>query len=260
MSAELIAYTEHLADTCLVMGHRLSEWTGHGPMLEQDIAISNIALDMIGQARNFYQYAAKKINEENRQDDDSKVTEDSLAYFRNDREYRNLLMVETHNGDWGKTIMKLFLLSSYHYLLFEKLASSGDDSVAAIAAKSLKEVKYHRRWSGEWVVRLGDGTLESRNRMQNSLEELWPYTSEFFEVSNYEKKCIDAGIGTDPLLFKDNWEEYVASIFSEATLQFSSGETGYHKTGGKKGLHTEELGFLLAEMQYMQRAYPGCEW
>jgi ring-1,2-phenylacetyl-CoA epoxidase subunit PaaC len=170
MENNLFTYTLHLADNSLIMGHRLSEWTGHGPMLEQDIAISNIALDLIGQSRNFYQYAA--ILKEN------SATEDSLAYLRDAREFKNLLITEIPNGDWAKTIMKLFLFSTCQFYFYQNLIDSTDKQLAAIAEKSLKEVTYHVRWSSEWVTRLGDGTDESNKRIKSALEKVWPFTGE----------------------------------------------------------------------------------
>lgn len=230
-------YILHLADSSLIMGHRLSEWAGHGPGLEQDIAISNIALDLIGQSRNFYQYAAILSGKG--------VTEDSLAYLRDSTEFKNFLITELPRGDWGYSILKLFFFSNYQLGLYEKLSSSGDEQVTAIAVKSLKEVKYHVRWSSEWVLRLGDGTDESHQRIQDSLNELWSYTGEFFEDADY----VD---------LKTNWTKRVTDILDEATLHIPSSD--HMHTGGRTGVHTKYLSVLLDEMQYLQRAYPGCEW
>jgi ring-1,2-phenylacetyl-CoA epoxidase subunit PaaC len=250
MPEYLLDYTLHLADNSLIMGHRLSEWTGHGPVLEQDIAISNIALDLIGQSRNFYQYAAQIKGGE--------TTEDDLAYLRNEREFKNVLLAELPNGDWAKTIFKLFFFSSYQYFLYQKLINSSDKQLSAIAEKSLKEVTYHVRWSSEWLIRLGDGTEESNKRIKKALEELWSYTGEMFIAVDYENEAINNNVGVDVSSLKDNWNNKVIEVLQEATL--SVPENTWNHTGGKTGLHTEHLGFILAEMQYLQRTYPGCEW
>ena len=252
MENNLFNYALHLADNSLIMGHRLSEWTGHGPMLEQDIAISNIALDLIGQARNFYQYAATIKGDT--------TTEDTLAYLRDAREFKNLLITEIPNGDWAQTILKLFFFSTYQFYLYQKLKESSDYQLAAIAEKSLKEVTYHLRWSSEWVVRLGDGTDESHRRMETALEELWPYTGEMFEASSYENLLIENRISVDVSEIKNEWETKIAAILREATLSNPGGENVWMQKGGKSGFHSEQLGYILAEMQFLQRAYPGCEW
>ena len=254
---QLINYTLHLADDALILGHRNSEWCGHGPVLEQDIAITNISLDLIGQARNFYQYAAQLINQSTNQAVNF-ATEDSLAYFRDNREFKNCLLVEQPNGDWAKTILRQFLFSSYQYYLYQELQNSKDEQLAAIAEKSLKEVTYHLRWSSEWVIRLGDGTDESHQRMLKATDELWMYTGELFIVPDYELLIGGGGIGVDVSLLKTKWEEKVKEIFTEAALSYP--DRVFMQTGGKEGKHTEYLGFILAELQFMQRAYPGCEW
>ena len=246
----LFDYTLHLADSSLIMGHRLSEWTGHGPTIEQDIALSNIALDLIGQSRNFYQYAAAlKQNE----------TEDTLAYLRDAREFKNLLIAETSNGDWAKTITKLFLFSTYQYYLYQQLIVSEDKQLSAIAEKSLKEVTYHIRWSGDWVIRLGDGTEESNLRMKKAIENTWPLTGEMFEPAAYENLLLENRIGVDVSNLKNDWLKKIQSVFDEATLPVP-GNNIWMQRGGKEGIHSEGLGYLLAEMQFLQRAYPGCEW
>ena len=267
------AYLLHLADNALVLGQRNAEWCGHGPVLEQDIAITNISLDLIGQARNFYQYAASLINQLQREEsmikgsaDDqpvpAEVTEDTLAYFRTEREFRNCLLVELPNGDWAQTILRQFFFSLYQYLLYSELqkreSGTENEQLSAITAKALKEVTYHLRWSSEWVIRLGDGTEESHNRMQIALDQLWPYTGEFFIPAEFEKQANKAGVGIDPALLKDHWEERVRNVLSEATIPYPAGK--WMQTGGKQGMHTEHLGYILAEMQYLQRTYPGNEW
>jgi ring-1,2-phenylacetyl-CoA epoxidase subunit PaaC len=248
----LIDFTLHLADSSLIMGHRLSEWTGHGPMLEQDIAISNIALDLIGQSRNFYQYAAKLNG--------GASTEDSLAYLRDAREFKNCLIAELPNGDWAKTILKLFFISTRQLYYFQNLIHSLDKDLAAIAEKSLKEVTYHVRWSSEWVIRLGDGTEESSKRIQFAIEEVWPYTGEMFEPSEYERACFENRVGVDVSEIKNDWDRKIIEIFKEATIPYPGEKNTWMHSGGKNGIHTEHLGYILAEMQFLQRAYPGCEW
>lgn len=248
-------YPLHLADNSLIMGHRLSEWTGHGPSLEQDIAITNIALDLIGQARNFYQYAATIASSEA----EKIITEDDLAYLRDAGEFRNLLITELPNGDWGKTILKIFFFSGWQFFCYQRLMNSADSQLAAIAEKSIKEVTYHVRWSSEWVIRLGDGTEESHQRMEKALEELWPYTGEMFETTGYENEAVEDRTGINVSELKNDWLNKIKSVFKEATLSFPD-ENSWMHSGGKTGSHTEHLGYLLAEMQFLQRAYPGCEW
>ncbi len=252
MSNELFNYTLHLADNSLIMGHRLSEWTGHGPMLEQDIAISNIALDLIGQSRNFYQYAATLK--------DDSVTEDSLAYLRDVREFKNLLITEIPNGDWAKTVMKLFLFSTYQFYLFQQLINSSDKQLAAIAEKSLKEVTYHVRWSGEWIIRLGDGTEESNKRIKAALEEVWSFTGEMSEPAEYENLLLNNQVSVNVSGLRNDWNTKIKLVLEEATLTYPDNNNTWMQTGGKNGSHSEHLGYILAEMQYLQRAYPGCEW
>jgi ring-1,2-phenylacetyl-CoA epoxidase subunit PaaC len=249
MSA-LIDYTLHLGDNSLILGQRNAEWCGHGPVLEQDIAITNISLDLIGQARNFYQYAASLMGDG--------ATEDTLAYLRKEREFKNLLLVEQPNVDWAQTILRQFFFSQYQSLLFQQLQNSKDEQLAAIAEKSLKEVTYHLRWSSEWVVRLGDGTEESNKRIGKAIEELWRYTGEMFEAADYESRAGSKGFGVNVSKLKEQWLNNVKEIFTEATLSIP--EKVFMQTGGKEGKHTEYLGYILTELQYMQRAYPGCEW
>jgi ring-1,2-phenylacetyl-CoA epoxidase subunit PaaC len=245
-----IEYALHLADNALILGHRNSEWTGHGPILEQDIALSNIALDLIGQARYLYQYAARLIG--------SDTTEDKLAYGRDSWDFRNCLLVEQDNGDWGKTVLRQFLFSAWQYYFFERMQRGQDRELAAIAAKSLKEVTYHLRWSSEWVIRLGDGTEESHARMERALDQLWKFTGELFVPADYERALSAGGVAVDPAPLGLLWRGRVEEVFAEA--QLSLPDAGWMQKGGKEGRHTEHLGYLLAEMQFLQRAYPGCEW
>lgn len=244
MNNTMINYLLHLADTTLILAQRNAEWCGHGPILEQDIAITNISLDLLGQSRNFYQYAAQVIGD---------TDEDKLAYLRTEREFKNLLLVELPNGDWGQTILRQYLFSQYQYLLFEQLQNNKDEQLAAITTKALKEIKYHVRWSSEWVIRLGDGTEESHNRMLQAIENLWPYTGELFLPADYE-----AATAIDFAQLKNNWAAAVKNIFDEATLPVP--ENSFAQQGGKTGLHTEHLGFILTELQYLQRTYPNSKW
>jgi ring-1,2-phenylacetyl-CoA epoxidase subunit PaaC len=277
MTNDTINYTLHLADNALILAQRNSEWCGHGPVLEQDIAITNISLDLIGQARSLYQYAAELINVKgayspstgelvptSREGQEAEVNEDSLAYLRDGREFKNCLLAEQPNGDWAQTILRQFFFSTYQFFLYQRLQQLGDATLAAIAEKSLKEVTYHVRWSSEWVIRLGDGTEESHNRLLNALDELWMFTGELFMPAGYELAAAQAGIGVDASVLRPEWEQRVNEIFAEATLNTSStaggGEGTWMQSGGKEGIHSEHMGFILAEMQSMQRAYPGCEW
>jgi len=236
----------HIADTALILGQRNAAWCAHGPILEQDIAITNITLDLIGQARNFYQYAALLINEAENKNE----TEDSLAFLRNERDFKNLLICELPNGDWAQTILRQFFFSTFQQLMYQEMIKSSDSQIAAIAAKSIKETNYHVKWSSEWVIRLGDGTDESNQRMKNAIEYLWQYTGEFFIAAEYE--IIDVAA------LKNEWLEKVKSVFDEATLAMP--ENTFMQTGGKTGVHTEHLGFILPEMQSLQRNFPGAEW
>jgi ring-1,2-phenylacetyl-CoA epoxidase subunit PaaC len=258
MDNSLINYILHLADTTLILAQRNTEWCGHGPVLEQDIAITNISLDLIGQSRNFYQYAALLINQATNDPINGVTDEDQLAYLRKEREFKNLLLVEQPNGDWGQTILRQYLFSQYQYLLFEQLQNSNNEQLAAITAKALKEIKYHLRWSSEWVIRLGDGTDESHSRLLKAIDELWRYTGEMFINAPYEVKGIAEDFGYDNSLLKADWLQKVKVVFEEATLPIP--EKVFMQTGGKDGTHTEHLGYILAELQYVQRAYPNSTW
>lgn len=268
MNTHLIDYSLHLADNSLILGQRNSEWCGHGPVLEQDIAITNISLDLIGQARNFYQYAAHLINSQTELSESETppsggrgASEDSLAYLRKEGEFKNCLLVEQPKGDWAQTILRQFFFSQYQYLLFQQLQNSRDNQLAAIAEKSLKEVTYHLRWSSEWVIRLGDGTDESHHRMTKAIDELWKYTGEMFEAVSYELRAASEGFGVDVSKLKEPWQKKVNDIFNEASLIPPSGGWGaLMQKGGKEGEHSDHLGNILTELQYMQRTYPGCEW
>jgi ring-1,2-phenylacetyl-CoA epoxidase subunit PaaC len=243
-------YVLQLADNALVLGHRQSEWCGHGPVLEQDIAITNLSLDLIGQARSLYQYAAEQAGDG--------ATEDSLAYLRDTREFRNFLLLELPNGDWGRTVLRTFFFSQYQQLSYAAMEKCRDLQLAAIAAKAVKEVDYHLRWSREWVIRLGDGTEESHERMLRALDGIWGYTGEFFLPDDVELDMIRQGVAPDTAALHPHWLDAVKATLDEASLAFP-GETYMH-SGGREGRHTEHLGYILADMQFLQRAYPGCAW
>jgi ring-1,2-phenylacetyl-CoA epoxidase subunit PaaC len=246
----LVEYLLRLGDTSLVLGHRLSEWCGHGPALEEDIALTNIALDLVGQARLFLGYAGE-VEGEGRGEDD-------LAYLRDVLDYRNLLLVERPNGDFAHTMARQFLFDAFNVELMAGLARSRDERLAAIAAKALKEVTYHVRHSSEWVIRLGDGTGESRARMEAALDDLWAYTGEMFAMDDVDEAMVAAGIGVDLAALKPDWDRRVDGVLAEATLARPA--DGWMQSGGKRGRHGEHLGYLLAEMQFLQRAYPGATW
>ena len=262
LTSQPINYTLHLADNSLILGHRNSEWCGHGPVLEQDIAITNISLDLIGQARNFYQYAAELINQNHNQSINQStsqlITEDTLAYLRDARDFKNCLLVEQPKGDWGTTILRQFFFSVYQHLLYCRLQNNNDAQLAAIAEKALKEVTYHIRWSSEWVIRLGDGTEESNSRMIKAIDDLWMFTGELFCPATYEQEAAANGFGVDVASLKDDWMQKIKTVFEEATLPIP--KNVWMQSGGKEGRHTEYLGYILAEMQFLQRAYPNCEW
>jgi ring-1,2-phenylacetyl-CoA epoxidase subunit PaaC len=246
----LFTYTLRLADDALVLGHRLSEWCGHAAVLEEDLALGNMALDLIGQARSLYAYAGAV---EGRGRD-----EDALAYRRDAGEYRNILLVEQPNGDFAVTILRQLLYTTFAHPFFEALTSSKDATLAAIAAKSVKEVAYHARHAGEWTIRLGDGTQESHRRAQDALDELWPYTSEMFESDDVERALIEMGVAVDRAAIRPQWQRTLDPIFAEANLQPPAGE--WMQSGGRAGRHSEHLGHILAELQFLQRAYPDARW
>ena len=250
MNNDLIKYIYGIADNSLILGQRLGELCGHGPSLETDIAMTNISLDLFGQVRSYYQYAAKIIGNE--------ATEDTIAFLRKEREYKNVLLVEQPNRDFAYAIARQFLFDIYHLLLLNKLQNSQDETLAAIAKKSIKEVSYHTRFSSDWIKRLGDGTTESHERIQIAINDLWIYTDELFHVTDADKAMIAEGIGVDVTLLKESFYKKVSEILEEATLETPT--ITYFQKGGKQGIHTEHLGYLLAEMQYMQLAYPNMNW
>jgi ring-1,2-phenylacetyl-CoA epoxidase subunit PaaC len=246
----LLTFLLRLADDHLVLGHRLSEWCGHAPMLEEDLAMPNIALDLIGQARALYQYAAE-VEGQGRSEDD-------LAYLRQERDYLNCLLTERPNGDFAHTMLRLFWFAAFMHPFWQGMERGSDPALAAIAAKAVKEVAYHIRHTGEWVIRLGDGTEESARRMRAAIDALAPYLDELFESDASTKAVAGAGVAPDPGSLRAEFDRTVGRVFAEAMLELP--EAAWPQSGGRKGRHTEAMGYLLADLQYMQRAYPGAVW
>ena len=246
----VVPYLLRLGDDRLVLGHRLSEWCGHGPILEEDIAITNMALDLIGEAALFLKLAG----EEEGQGRD----EDALAYFRDAIDYRNTLLVELPKGDFAFTIVRQFLFSVYSSLQMEALQRSKLEALSGIAAKALKESRYHVRHSAQWVITLGDGTDESHERAQRAVDELWRYTGELFMADEVDRDAAAAGIGIDPSVLAEPWQAQVGEVFLRAGLSVPKNE--YMQQGGRVGRHTEHLGHMLAEMQIVARSHPGAKW
>ena len=250
MNNNLIQYIYGIADNSLILGQRLGELCGHGPSLETDIAMTNISLDLFGQVRSYFQYAAKLQGED--------VTEDTIAFLRKEREYKNVLLVEQPNGDFAYSITRQFLFDNFHLLLLNELQNSKDEMLAAIAKKSSKEVSYHVRFSTDWIKRLGDGTEESHNKIQTAINDLWIYTDELFHVTDADQEMITEGIGVDVRLLKEPFYKKIKEVLEEATLE--TPDMKYFQKGGKQGIHSEHMGFLLAQMQFMQLAYPNMNW
>lgn len=247
----LFEYLLRKADDSLILGHRLSEWCGHGPILEEDIALTNLSLDLIGQATELYKYAAE-VEGKGR-------TEDDLAFLRIERDYKNVLLVEQTNGDFGKTIARQFFFDQFENLLYRELANnSTDEHLKAIANKSTLEIRYHVRHAAEWMIRLGDGTEESHNRVQESVNELARYIDELFYQDEVDQVLIKEGVIPDVSKLRAEYDKNIEAILTEATLSLP--EEIWPIDGGRKGVHSEHLGYLLAELQYMQRAYPGLNW
>jgi ring-1,2-phenylacetyl-CoA epoxidase subunit PaaC len=246
----LVLYILRRADDALILGHRLSEWCGHAPMMEEDMALANMGLDLLGQARELYSYAAKVEGKGN--------DEDKFAYLRDVRQYRNLLLLEQPNGDFARTIARQFFYAAFADLYWRAMMKSGDPALAAIAAKSEKESAYHLRHSSEWVVRLGDGTEESHTRAQTAIDDLWAYTGEMFAVDDAERALIDAGTAIDPAALHGQWLKTVSDVMDEATLALPKSD--WMQQGGRSGQHSEHLGHLLSELQSMQRTFPGATW
>jgi ring-1,2-phenylacetyl-CoA epoxidase subunit PaaC len=246
----LLKYCLTLGDNALIQSYRLSEWCSNAPILEEDLALTNFALDMIGRAQALLAYAGT-VEGKGRTDDD-------LAYRRGERSYQNKLIAELPNGDFAYTMARLLLTSTCEFYFFTQLKNSSDSTLAAIAAKTLKEVKYHMAHATDWVLRMGDGTGESHARIQKAIDHLWPYTGEMFETNEAEAILGNNNIAVDNALIKKQWKEYVEVVLAEATLSIPT--TEYMQTGSDKGIHTEYLGHILSEMQYLQRAYPEATW
>ena len=246
----LYNYTLRLADNSLILAQRIAEWTGHGPFLEEDLALTNISLDILGQARSIYEYAAQ-LEGKGRSEDD-------LAFLRGERNFYNTLLVEQPNGDYAKTIARQFFADVFDFHFYTALSKSKDETLAAIAAKSLKEITYHVRHSKSWMLRFGNGTEESHQRLQDAVNELWRFTGELFEMNEVDEMLLKAGIAVDLNAVKTLWDKQVSETLKEATI--TTPLVAFMQTGSRKGKHTEHLGFILAEMQYMQRAIPGAKW
>ena len=248
--SELYTYCLRLGDDALILGHRLSELCSKAPFLEEDLALTNISLDLIGRAQAFLKYASEVSDKFN--------TEDDIAYRRPENEYYNHLITEQPNVDFAHTIVRQFFISAFEYHFFEALTKSKDQTLAAIAYKTVKEVHYHMEHAADWVVRLGDGTEESNKRMQIAIVDLWMYTGEFFEMDYVDDILLSAGIAVDKSLIKEKWMMQITQTLEEATLKLPI--YTYMQTGSRKGIHTEYLGHILSEMQYLQRAYPNATW
>ncbi|TQV66725.1 phenylacetate-CoA oxygenase subunit PaaC [Exilibacterium tricleocarpae] len=246
----IVEYATRLGDDALILGHRLSEWCSNGPFLEEDIATINTSLDYIGRARMFLSYAAEL--------EGAGRTEDDLAYTRDCRDFKNLLINELPRGDFAFTTVRQFLVDAFNLFFFEALVGSTDTQLAAIAAKSVKESRYHLRRSRDWMLRLGDGTEESHRRTQTALDDLWGYTDELFHMDPLESELLDTGVAVDRAAVRLRWEPLVTELIDAATLQLPQPYT--LPGGGRQGVHTEHLGHLLAELQFVQRAYPGLQW
>lgn len=246
----LYDYILEVADNCLILGQRLGELCGHGPTLETDIACTNISLDLIGQTRSYYQYASSLT--------DGKKSEDDIAFLRLEKDYRNVLLVEQPNTHFGHVVARQYLFDVYHFAFLSKLSNSSDPGLKAIALKGIKEVSYHKRFSGDWVKRLGDGTDESKLKMQEAIDHMWPYVAELFDMTKAAQALLEANISVDVADLKQPYMEEVADLLAVAQLQLP--DNPYAKKGGKQGRHTEHMGYLLAELQYMQRTYPNMSW
>ncbi len=243
-------YTLRVADDCLVLSHRLAQWSSWAPTLEDDVALTNIALDLLGQARAMYARTAEL--------DGTGRSEDDYAFMRDEREYVNCLLVEQENGDFATTMVRQLLCSAYQLAQWRALTASTDEQVAAVAARAVKESTYHRDHATDWTLRLGDGTDESHRRMETALATLWPFTDELFESDAVTRDVADAGVGPDPAALRPEWEAYVHRVLKDATLVVP--ETSWKPIGGRQGLHTEPFGYMLAEMQHLHRSFPGVTW
>ncbi len=248
--ASLYKYVLALGDDALILGQRLSQWAYKGPFLEEDIALSNISLDMFGRANLFLEYAATLKGND--------VTADDLAFKRNEREFSNHILCEQPNGNFADTMVRQFFLDAFYKLFLQKLTKSKDEQLSAIAQKSIKETTYHLRHSSKWIIRLGDGTAESHAKVQSAIDNLWMFTNELFEMNEIDNEMLEQKIGVDCSKLKIEWDKIINEILSEATL--NRPEDANMPTGGRQGIHTEHLGHLLSDMQYLQRAYPDAAW
>ncbi|TDO49940.1 ring-1,2-phenylacetyl-CoA epoxidase subunit PaaC [Kribbella sp. VKM Ac-2527] len=246
--SDLFEYTLRLGDDALIAAQRTAEWIAAAPQLEEDVALGNIGLDQLGQARSLLQYAG--------QVEGVGRSEDDLAYFRNERDFRNLQLCELPSGDFAHTIARLLYFATYQHLLYEELRMSSDETLAGVAGKAVKEVAYHVDHATQWVLRLGDGTEESHRRMQSGLDAMWPYTAEMFASDDLVRRL--AGIAVDPSTFADEWSRRITQVIDESTC--SRPESSYQHDGGRDGRHTEHLGYLLAELQHVARSHPGATW
>ncbi|WP_027855284.1 1,2-phenylacetyl-CoA epoxidase subunit PaaC [Marinobacterium litorale] len=247
----LFEYLLRLGDSDMVLAQRLCELVGKAPALEEEMAIGNVALDLIGQARSWLEYAAEL--------EDAGRSADDLAFTRDERAYRNLLLVEQDNGNFADTMARQFLFDLWHYHLLSALSQSSDERIVAIAAKGLKEVTYHLRRSGNWIKRLGDGTEESHAKMQEAIDEIWTYAGEMFIADEVDSLLADAGIAPDLNALQQKWQSDLTTTLEEATLACPPMDA-FMQTGSKQGMHTEQLGYLLAEMQFLPRSFPGASW
>lgn len=246
----LFNYALRLGDTSLILAQRLSEWTGHGPFLEEDLALTNIALDIFGRAKSLLEYAAK-VEGKGR-------TEDDLAFFRNDREYFNALITEQPNGDYAKTIIRQAFIDCFDLMFYTELAKGADQTLAGIAAKSIKEITYHKRHSFSWVIRFGNGTEESAARLQKGFDETWEYTGELFEMNEVDEVLLKEGIAVDLNNLKPRWEKEISELLKKAHVKIP--EATFMQKGSRRGLHGEHLSYILAEMQSLPRMHPGAKW
>ena len=246
----IFTYTLRLADNALILGQRLSEWTGHGPFLEEDLALTNITLDTFGTATSFFDYAGQ-VEGKGR-------SADRLAYFRGEREFTNVLLVEQANGDYARTITRQLFMDVYNLLVYRELTKSKDETLAGIAQKAIKEVTYHLRHSSSWIIRFGDGTEESHKKAQDAVNDLWRFTGELFETDDTENNLVKGGIAVDLKKIQPEWEKQISEILSKATLK--KPENAFMQTGGRKGVHTENLGYILSQMQTLPRMLPDAKW
>jgi len=243
-------YTLRIADDCLVLSHRLAQWSSWAPALEDDVALTNIALDLLGQARAMYARTAEL--------DGTGRSEDDYAFMREEREFVNCQLVEQENGDFARTIVRQLLCSTWQLSQWQALTTSTDAQVAAVAARAVKEAAYHRDHATDWTLRLGDGTDESHRRMETALDTLWPFVDELFESDPVTRDVVTSGVGPDPETLRREWDAYVGHVLADATLTVP--ESSWKPSGGRRGLHTEPFGYMLAEMQHLHRSFPGVTW